>query len=506
MMLRMSANDLGLHRYWPARTGSGWAYWLMLAVGCSSPLHGGGSKDAGGSAGVTGDASDGPTHYGGNTGGRGLPGFGGASLTGGVAGTGAVAGTGGTVGVGGTSVSGGNSGGGGLVGSGGAARAGGGGGTTGVGGAGGRTATAGSGGNTGHGGLPGSGGVARTGGVSGTGGMAGTGGSAGAGGTPGSGGAGGTGGAAGSSGVFGMPCAANDDCPSDAICCNGSDPGCDGTRLPSGDGGTPGELVVSADGLTVTDTIAGLVWQLDVSSPRSGCTGSTPYECTWEEARAYCASLVLGGLSGWRVPGPIEILTLLDLAAVNGSRDPNGFPDSVDGDWTSASSADYGATPADHGLYLDTYYDKLIYCDPVPTNAVRCVRGSRCYPKSRFVVLDGGLVRDALTGLLWQEQTSTTTMTWADAQSYCSSLGTGFRLPTFRELVSLLWLSSDVTTPFSGEVPGAFWTSTPHEGPAGESSGHALSGEFFSWDGNSCESANFSSYTVSAALRVRCVR
>jgi hypothetical protein len=127
------------------------------------------------------------------------------------------------------------------------------------------------------------------------------------------------------------------------------------------------------------------------------------------------------------------------------------------------------------------YYDRLIYCEPAPIGQVWCVRGSRCYPKSRFVVLDGGLVRDALTGLVWQGQGSTVTMTWADGQSYCSSLGAGFRVPTFRELVSLLWLAPGVTTPFSGGVPGPFWTSTPHQGSAGEPSGYALSRRVHKW-------------------------
>jgi hypothetical protein len=136
----------------------------------------------------------------------------------------------------------------------------------------------------------------------------------------------------------------------------------------------------------------------------------------------------------------------------------------------------------------------------------RCVRGSRCYPKSRFVALDGGLVRDTLTGLVWQEQGSPTAMTWADAQSHCSSLGSGFRLPTARELLSLLGLSSGPTTPFPGGVPGPFWTSTPDEGPSGESSGYARYGDFFDVSRNSCEWGRRYSYPVSTTLNVRCVR
>ena len=191
----------------------------------------------------------------------------------------------------------------------------------------------------------------------------------------------------------------------------------------------------------------------------------------------------------------MEILTILDLT---GETNPNGFPDSVGNDWTSASSGSYG-------LYLDTYYGKPIFCDDIPRLA-RCVRGSRCYPKSRFVALSDDLVRDTLTGLVWQRQGSPAALTWANAQSYCSSLGSGFRLPSYRELVSLLGLSSGPSTAFPGGMPGLFWTSSPYGGPSAESSGNAYYADFFSRTGSSCESTGMSWATVSTALNVRCVR
>jgi hypothetical protein len=52
-------------------------------------------------------------------------------------------------------------------------------------------------------------------------------------------------------------------------------------------------------------------------------------------------------------------------------------------------------------------------------------RGSRCYPTSRFVVLDGGFAHHTLTNLVWQQEASGTTMSWADAQTYCSSVSEG---------------------------------------------------------------------------------
>ena len=124
----------------------------------------------------------------------------------------------------------------------------------------------------------------------------------------------------------------------------------------------------------------------------------------------------------------------------------------------------------------------------------------RCYPTSRFVVLPDGLVRDTLTKLVWQQQASATTMTWADAKSYCSAAGSGFRLPTVKELESIV--DATVAPPgptidpiaFPNTPAEVFWTSSPYAG----SSAFAWNLVFF--NGNS-------SYNdVDHDNRVRCVR
>jgi hypothetical protein len=289
---------------------------------------------------------------------------------------------------------------------------------------------------------------------------------------------------------YGMSCTTDSDCPAGSSCCDGSDGGCDETRLPPGDGASPGEFVFAADGSTVTDTITGLLWQRDDWSPRPGCSGVLS-ECTWQEAHDYCASLALGGLSGWRVPTPAELLTVVELAQ---TPEMIGFADYWTAHWTSWGSADFG-------IYVDSS-GGLQNCGGSLPEYVLCVRGSRCYPKSRFLVLDGGLVRDTLTGLVWQQRGSSAGMTWADAQSYCSSLGPGFRLPTYRELLSLLGFSSAATTAFPGGVPGPFWTSTPYGG----SSDTAYYVDYYSMLRNSCETDPHFTSPLGASFTVRCVR
>ena len=139
----------------------------------------------------------------------------------------------------------------------------------------------------------------------------------------------------------------------------------------------------------------------------------------------------------------------------------------------------------------------------------RLAASPRCYPSSRFVVLAGGLVRDTLTQLVWQRDGSgtrtgcsggTLTCTWAEANSYCSSLGSGFRVPTVRELNSLvdLTVTSGATinqTAFPGTpTDPPFWTSSPFAGLSGYA--------WFVYFGDGSSGGK----VVGSSYRVRCVR
>jgi len=83
------------------------------------------------------------------------------------------------------------------------------------------------------------------------------------------------------------------------------------------------------------------------------------------------------------------------------------------------------------------------------------------------VVLGPLEVRDTLTGLVWRQQSSTVRMTWDGANTYCSSLGSGFRLPTVKELLSLVdhTVASGPKinqTAFPDTQASDYWTSTPY--------------------------------------------
>jgi hypothetical protein len=121
----------------------------------------------------------------------------------------------------------------------------------------------------------------------------------------------------------------------------------------------------------------------------------------------------------------------------------------------------------------------------------------RCYPTKRFVVLADGLVSDTLTKLVWQQQASSTGMSWAAAQTFCPS---GFRVPTLKELVSIV----DYTVPVPGPAidqtafPNAwaspFWTSSPSAGSSDLA--------YYVYFGNGYASRS----EVSSTFLVRCVR
>jgi hypothetical protein len=317
----------------------------MPILGAGGAMGSGGATETGGS--MSRGGASGALGSGGANGTGGAVGTGGVIESGGAAGTSSGVGTGGLVGTGGAVGTGG------LVGTGGA---------------------------VGTGGLVGTGGVVGTGGM-GTGGVVGTGGM-------------GTGGVVGTGGTTvpacspvctadqdcmngscilrwgGMTCSVTADCPSYATCCSGADETCDGTRLPTGDGTNAGEFVVSGDGLTVTDTITGLVWQRDGSGTRAGCTGAGTLTCTWDEANAYCAGLVLGGVSGWRMPAAMELSTIVAFNRSNPSIDTAVFPSTpAIPFWTSSPNA-----ASDYPLYVHFKYGWSALMGRINWNRVRCVR------------------------------------------------------------------------------------------------------------------------------------
>jgi formylglycine-generating enzyme required for sulfatase activity len=94
-------------------------------------------------------------------------------------------------------------------------------------------------------------------------------------------------------------------------------------------------------------------------------------------------------------------------------------------------------------------------------------------PAGRYTIT-GGTVFDAKTKLTWQQTAPAESYTWADAKTYCQTVGaslggTGWRLPTIKELVTIVDYSQTGSpridpTAFPGTPAGGFWSSSPVAG------------------------------------------
>ena len=95
------------------------------------------------------------------------------------------------------------------------------------------------------------------------------------------------------------------------------------------------------------------------------------------------------------------------------------------------------------------------------------------WPDPRFTDNGNGTICDNLTGLMWEQASSGTALTWANALAYANGLSLGghsdWRLPNVNELESLInagqadsgdWLGSPQG--LSGVQAGGHWSSTTY--------------------------------------------
>lgn len=119
-------------------------------------------------------------------------------------------------------------------------------------------------------------------------------------------------------------------------------------------------------------------------------------------------------------------------------------------------------------------------------------------PAGRYMAGNGTVV-DTKTGLTWEQPTSTTDMVWPTANAYCIAKGTGWRLPTIKELLSIVdfakTTSPKIDSIFTGTVSNTYWSSTP----SAYSSDSAWAVNFLNGGINGGERAV-------VAIPVRCVR
>lgn len=232
---------------------------------------------------------------------------------------------------------------------------------------------------------------------------------------------------------------------------------------PSGAGlPNPASYDTSTVGI-VLDKVTGLAWQR-VSAPDS---------MPWKGASAYCADLTLGGRDDWHLPTLIELVSLVDYTRQVPALDGAAFPDTTGANFWTATPLVGAAGTENWYLAFSTGFTYHGH-DELLSLRVRCVRTSGPTPSAatpHYSYPTADTVLDSRTGLTWQRNVATTPSTWAEAIASCGALaldGTGWRLPSMKELQTLLDLGRQNPALDPAAFPGApsneAWTSTPLTG------------------------------------------
>ena len=240
----------------------------------------------------------------------------------------------------------------------------------------------------------------------------------------------------------------------------------------------------------VVDNNTGLIWE---QSPSSS-------EYTWDDRTTHCNELNssnYGGINTWRVPNPLELLTIVNNSTSNPATNSNftGMPTSDSTFWTSE---EYG----DNGRSFSSYYGYVSSASKSSTKQVLCVSGNEILQGVFTTQTISGkvVINDSTTGLMWQKEYATD-KTWQQALKYCEDLSyagyTDWRLPNKHELSSLLnYEKSDSPYSYFPDLPSKyFWSSSP------DSSSHAWGIGF----GNGYVGYGNYNYTTNK-YSVRCVR
>ncbi|MBO4710802.1 DUF1566 domain-containing protein [bacterium] len=208
------------------------------------------------------------------------------------------------------------------------------------------------------------------------------------------------------------------------------------------------ELKTVSDQEIVVDKNTGLEWQHAVSEKTY----------TWSEALDYCENLEYAGYHDWRLPEPLEILTIVNHSAydimadafndtpqllVNQPYFESVFPSFAVGNnlWTSKT---YNDDP--ERAWVFSPQRSYVYPYPSKTdiyNAI-CVRGG-ILPRAEFKkseISGDAVVTDSATGFMWQQGfTVMEDVEHSNAIEYCGNLTyaghSDWRLPNKNELASL---------------------------------------------------------------------
>ncbi|MFC9947971.1 sigma-70 family RNA polymerase sigma factor [Streptomyces pratensis] len=200
-------------------------------------------------------------------------------------------------------------------------------------------------------------------------------------------------------------------------------------RMPNARGGglpNPASYTDLGNG-TVRDNVTCLVWQQDAAAGTY----------TFSDAKQYCADLDLAG-GGWHLPSRIELTSIVDTTRSGPAIDPTAFPGTpVQFFWTSSP---WAVTKEPLRAWIVNFYEGLASNGAFQSGKfwARCVQSEEGKGRPAYRVA-GGEVTDPATGLTWQREPSSATMTADAATVYCQGLrlgGHSWRLPGIKELAT----------------------------------------------------------------------
>jgi hypothetical protein len=187
----------------------------------------------------------------------------------------------------------------------------------------------------------------------------------------------------------------------------------------------------------VTDNVSGLKWE-----DTEHVANTT---LNYADAEEYCENLTLGGITDWRVPTLKELWYLHDRLIINPALNSTfkNYKTNINYYIWTSTSVTYSGYESRNWV-LDSYCGSDGWVSRTDSNYIRCVSGISDYEfrNIEFERNDNiNTILDKRHNLIWQNDSSSSTYNYSEAQSYCSNLIFGgysdWRLPEIEELYSI---------------------------------------------------------------------